>query len=66
LQVHLSLALAEAERSDLPDIIINLEKCGHKTPKADIALEALKYISLVFSSLFMLELLASIWAFGRS
>ncbi|KAF2692184.1 hypothetical protein K458DRAFT_286130 [Lentithecium fluviatile CBS 122367] len=48
------------------DIVINLETCGHKNPKADTALEALKYISLVFSSLFMLELLASIWAFGRS
>lgn len=50
----------------MPDIIINLEACNHKTPKADTALEVLKYISLAFSSLFMLELLASIWAFGKS
>ncbi|KAF2441458.1 hypothetical protein P171DRAFT_434147 [Karstenula rhodostoma CBS 690.94] len=48
----------------LVDIVINLETCDRKTPKADTALEALKHVSLVFSALFMLELLASIWAFG--
>ncbi|KAL5408545.1 hypothetical protein PMIN06_001976 [Paraphaeosphaeria minitans] len=45
------------------DIVISLETCDRKTPKADTALEALKHVSLVFSTLFMLELLASVWAF---
>ncbi|KAF2256683.1 hypothetical protein BU26DRAFT_27559 [Trematosphaeria pertusa] len=48
------------------DIIINLMTCDRKTPAADKALEVLGYVSLVFSALFMLELFASIWAFGRS
>ena len=53
-------------RSQVTDIVINLETCDHKTPQADRALGALKHISLVFSALFMLELLASIWAFRAS
>jgi len=46
--------------------IIDLFKCEKRWGDVgwDEALEALDIISLVFSCLFMLELLASLWAFG--
>ncbi|PSN63992.1 hypothetical protein BS50DRAFT_576624 [Corynespora cassiicola Philippines] len=47
------------------DIVINLLTCGNKTHGSEAALKVLEYASLVFSSLFMLELSASVWAFGR-
>lgn len=48
------------------DFILNLFKCerGKSGPDWDLALDILGSISLVFSCLFMVELLASIWAFG--
>ncbi|KAF2642420.1 hypothetical protein P280DRAFT_467776 [Massarina eburnea CBS 473.64] len=49
------------------DIIIDLETCSRgKSHEVASALEALKYTSLVFSSIFMLELLLSMFAFGKS
>jgi len=50
----------------LKDFILNLFKCeqGKAGPNWDLALEILGSISLVFSCLFMVELIASIWAFG--
>ncbi|KAM0229954.1 hypothetical protein ACHAP5_011498 [Fusarium lateritium] len=52
--------------SMIADFILNLFKCeqGKKSSEWDIALEILGSISLVFSCLFMVELIASIWAFG--
>jgi hypothetical protein len=46
--------------------VINLFKCEKQWGNKgwDEALVALSIVSLVFSSLFMLELLASIWAWG--
>jgi hypothetical protein len=48
------------------DFIINLFKCEKQWGDEgwDEALEGLSIVSLVFSSLFMLELVASIWAWG--
>ncbi|KAF2793571.1 hypothetical protein K505DRAFT_38104 [Melanomma pulvis-pyrius CBS 109.77] len=46
------------------DIIINILTCGHRTKPYDDALTALEYVSLLFSCLFVLELIASVWAFG--
>lgn len=53
------------------DILISLFICekscgsGHRAPKGlEDAQEVLGIVSLVFSCLFMAELLASIWAFG--
>jgi len=48
------------------DFVINLFKCeGQWGDKGwDEALEALGVIGLVFSTLFLLELLVSVWAFG--
>ncbi|KAI9777515.1 MAG: hypothetical protein M1839_008809 [Geoglossum umbratile] len=48
------------------DIFIDLFTCGQKHPDRawGVAREALGNTSLVFSILFMLELLASVWAFG--
>ena len=48
------------------DFIINLFVCEQKHPAKewDEARDALGIVSLVFSCLFMTELLASIWAFG--
>ncbi|KAG0646004.1 hypothetical protein D0Z07_7763 [Hyphodiscus hymeniophilus] len=48
------------------DIIINLYQCdeGNTDPKWDEAREGLGIAGLVFSCLFMLELLLSVWAFG--
>ncbi|KAF2707077.1 hypothetical protein K504DRAFT_458533 [Pleomassaria siparia CBS 279.74] len=48
------------------DIVINLLTCGHRTKPYDDALTGLEYVSLVFSCLFVLELIASVWAFGSS
>lgn len=48
------------------DIIINLMTCRHRTKPYDDALKALEYVSLTFSCLFVLELIASIWAFGKA
>ncbi|KAM0211916.1 hypothetical protein ACHAQI_005069 [Fusarium lateritium] len=52
--------------SMIADFILNLFKCerGKKSSEWDIALDILGSISLVFSCLFMVELIASIWAFG--
>ncbi|KAF2117661.1 hypothetical protein BDV96DRAFT_570641 [Lophiotrema nucula] len=47
------------------DIIINLLTCQNHTPASSKALEALAYVSLAFSCIFVIELLASVWAFGR-
>lgn len=48
------------------DFIITIFTCRQDSPSdsSEDALEALAIISLIFSSLFVLELLASIWAFG--
>ena len=53
------------------DFLINLFQCEHKCGASNEenealgkALEVLGIVSLVFSCLFMLELLCSIWAFG--
>ncbi|KAF2184270.1 hypothetical protein K469DRAFT_708990 [Zopfia rhizophila CBS 207.26] len=46
------------------DIIISLFTCGHRTEGYEKAMKALGIIGLTFSSLFVLELLACIWAFG--
>ncbi|KAM0198448.1 hypothetical protein ACHAPI_003971 [Fusarium lateritium] len=52
--------------SMIADFILNLFKCeqGKKSSEWDLALDILGSISLVFSCLFMVELIASIWAFG--
>ena len=48
------------------DFVLNLFRCeqGRKGSDWDLALEILGSIALVFSCLFMLELIASVWAFG--
>ncbi|KAH0543039.1 hypothetical protein FGG08_002647 [Glutinoglossum americanum] len=48
------------------DIFISLFTCGQENPDGawDVAREALSDTSLVFSCLFMLELLVSVWALG--
>jgi hypothetical protein len=52
------------------DFLLSLHICEHAGEKGfhekewDIAVEALDVTSLVFSCLFMLELLCSVWAFG--
>ena len=48
------------------DIIISLFQCdsSHEIPGQDKAREVLGIVGLVFSSLFMLELIILIWAFG--
>jgi hypothetical protein len=48
------------------DIIINLYQCdeGDTDPKWDDVREGLGIAGLVFSCLFLVELIASIWAFG--
>jgi voltage-gated hydrogen channel 1 len=48
------------------DFIINLFVCeGHLDSEvADVVLDVLDWSGLTFSSLFILELIASIWAFG--
>ena len=50
------------------DFLISLHVCEHKdASKAWYEVdEALDHVSLVFSCLFMLELLLSIWAFGTA
>jgi len=50
------------------DIIINLYQCDEKNtdPKWDYVRNGLGVAGLVFSCMFMLELLLSIWAFGWS
>ncbi|KAF2086058.1 hypothetical protein K490DRAFT_58049 [Saccharata proteae CBS 121410] len=50
------------------DFIVNLLTCEKRLPKQpwNDVLEGLGIVSLVFSCLFMLELLASVWAFGFS
>lgn len=55
------------------DFLISLYVCDHKCEKGesvsddfDKAQNILGIISLIFSCLFMVELLASIWAFGLS
>ncbi|KAG8356285.1 hypothetical protein FVEN_g5984 [Fusarium venenatum] len=52
--------------SMIADFILNLFKCeqGVKGSNWDLALEILGSIGLVFSCLFVAELIASIWAFG--
>ncbi|KAF2002693.1 hypothetical protein P154DRAFT_488163 [Amniculicola lignicola CBS 123094] len=46
------------------DIVISLVTCGHRSKSVEDALEALATVGLVFSCIFVLELIASIWAFG--
>ena len=55
------------------DFLISLYVCDHKCEKGESVgkgfrktQEVLGIVSLVFSSLFMVELVASIWAFGFS
>jgi len=52
----------------IADFILNLFKCESEKegPEWDAALSTLGIISLAFSCLFMLELIASVWAFGWS
>ncbi|KAF4987229.1 hypothetical protein FGRMN_10480 [Fusarium graminum] len=52
--------------SMIADFILNLFKCeqGRKGSDWDLALEILGSVSLVFSCLFLFELIASVWAFG--
>ncbi|KAH6893543.1 hypothetical protein B0T10DRAFT_482496 [Thelonectria olida] len=54
--------------SMIADFILNLFKCeqGKGGPDWDLALNILSSITLVFSCLFMVELIASVWAFGWS
>ncbi|KAI6774885.1 hypothetical protein HG530_001643 [Fusarium avenaceum] len=61
-----ALFFIQTEKSMIADFILNLFKCeqGKKSSEWDIALDILGSISLVFSCLFMVELIASIWAFG--
>src|SRR6266516_5783284 len=48
------------------DIIMNLIQCdnSNEAPNLEKARDAVGIVGLVFSSLFMLELVVSIWAFG--
>jgi hypothetical protein len=50
----------------LKDFVLNLFACENRlvSPGWDKAIEYLGIVSLVFSFLFMLELFASVWAFG--
>ncbi|GKU06344.1 unnamed protein product [Fusarium langsethiae] len=52
--------------SMIADFILNLFKCeqGRKGSDWDLALEILGSIGLVFSCLFVAELIACVWAFG--
>ncbi|EWG55162.1 hypothetical protein FVEG_13206 [Fusarium verticillioides 7600] len=52
--------------SMIADFVLNLFKCeqGRKGSDWDLALEILGSVSLVFSCLFVVELIASVWAFG--
>ncbi|KAF4947089.1 hypothetical protein FGADI_10719 [Fusarium gaditjirri] len=52
--------------SMIADFILNLFKCeqGRKGSDWDLALDILGSVSLVFSCLFVVELIASVWAFG--
>ncbi|KAL4731115.1 hypothetical protein ACLX1H_000075 [Fusarium chlamydosporum] len=52
--------------SMITDFILNLFKCeqGRKGSDWDLGLEILGSISLAFSCLFVVELIASVWAFG--
>jgi len=65
-EIFISVNYGQPNSSLGPDIIINLITCDRKTPQADKALEALKYACLAFSTVFMLELIASVWAFGTA
>jgi hypothetical protein len=50
------------------DFIIRLFKCEKEWGEQgwDEALDALGIVGLIFSTLFLIELLASVWAFGSS
>ncbi|KAM5364644.1 hypothetical protein ACJZ2D_011425 [Fusarium nematophilum] len=52
--------------SMIADFVLRLFKCeqGKGGPDWDLALSILGSVSLVFSCLFMIELFASVWAFG--
>jgi hypothetical protein len=54
------------DRKFVVDFVINLFACEKRFdgPVLEDILEGLEWVSLVFSCLFMAELLASIWAFG--
>ncbi|KAI5459339.1 hypothetical protein BGZ63DRAFT_390740 [Mariannaea sp. PMI_226] len=54
--------------SMIADFVLSLFKCeqGKGGPDWDLALDILGSVSLVFSCLFMVELIASVWAFGWS
>lgn len=61
------LALVSVDISSIfADLILQLLTCEGRVPAkdGDKASEVLGILSLVFSCLFMVELLASIWAFG--
>jgi len=61
------LALVAADISAIfADLILQLLTCEGRVPAKDgqIGSDVLGVLSLVFSCLFMLELLASVWAFG--
>lgn len=62
------LALVSLDVSGIfVDFVLQLLVCeGRLSPKeGDLASTILGIVSLVFSCLFMVELLASIWAFGK-
>jgi len=66
---YLILALVSLDIGSIfADFILQLFVCEHRIPfsSGETAQETLGIISLVFSSLFMLELSVSIWAFGRA
>ena len=61
------LALVSVDISAIfADLILQLLTCEGRIPyeSGETASKVLGILSLVFSSLFMVELLASIWAFG--
>ncbi|KAF2740639.1 hypothetical protein EJ04DRAFT_571965 [Polyplosphaeria fusca] len=59
---HYSILLLVA--LDVAYIVVNLLTCDHRSGAAETTLKALEYVGLTFSCLFVLELLASLWAFG--
>lgn len=65
--ISVIMASSAAATNFVLDLIIQLHICGrHHTKPFDEALAGLGIAGLVFSCLFMFELMASVWAFGLS